>query len=260
MKPIEPEIRKAKPPRAALVFYYNDYSGYVEMFDIDMKGRMINPHPITMREARSIKERLEDDCPKQIRDKPAFLSVEGIVPPNLLHFETSLDGYVIWYTPAQKTPLYFGDHTSIPSGEGYVPALVWKANKQYLYVYALTGAEKPCADTPLYYAPFFNTSPDGRVCMGNVNIFFHDNYLEGFMEKWEQYFFRSRFTHAAQGHSPVTVNLIQLWQQQVATDRKFPVNVLKPMRITLKQILPCKHSKKSTTCTPRLQTQYTPLL
>ena len=88
------------------------------------------------------------------------------------------------------------------------------------------------------HAPFFNVYTDGKVCMGNVRINIgQDTRLEDFMAQWENYFWNSYFSHLMADFNPVTENIVQLWQAQVATGRVFPCHLLKPNRYTVKNLL-----------------------
>jgi PRTRC genetic system protein B len=100
------------------------------------------------------------------------------------------NGYAIWYTPPKEVDLFFSDNLGIPSGRTKIPALLWKATKDRLQVFSLKGKAKPNADTPLYYAPLFNLSQDGSVCMGTVNINIdRQTYLEQFISAMGELFF-----------------------------------------------------------------------
>jgi len=144
----------------------------------------------------------------------------------------------IWYTPPKETDLFFSDSLGIPSGKTKIPALLWKATKERLQVFALKGKAKPNGDTPLYYAPLFNLSQDGSVCMGTVSINIdRQTHLEQFMAQWETYFFNSYFTHTLGSHRHCKGNLVQLWQEQVGTGREFPQNELIKNGKTIKDLI-----------------------
>jgi len=57
------------------------------------------------------------------------------------------------------------------------------------------------------------------------------------MGKWENYFWNSYFSHLMGEFNPVTENIVQLWQAQVATDSPFPAQVLKQTNFTLQNLL-----------------------
>ncbi|PUU69910.1 PRTRC system protein B [Flavobacterium sp. WLB] len=225
-------------PKSALVFYESkglDKEVYVEHFDMDRNGTPINAHPLTEREAGALAKALMTEKQKQ----SAFLKSGGILPTNILHINPSTDkGAVIWYTKSQKRPLYFIDGLGIPSGTAHVPPILWQATKNSLRVFALLNKRRPTEKTTLYYAPFFNIYEDGRVCMGSVSIDIKNSTsVEEFTGAWEDYFFKSYFSHLMGENSPVKGNCVSLWKELIATGRTFPKEVLKSNTKTLKNLL-----------------------
>lgn len=225
-------------PKSALVFYESkgtDKEMYVEHFDMDKNGTPINAHPLTEREAEALAKALHSEKQKE----NAFLKSGGILPTNILHINPSRDkGAVLWYTKSQKRPLYFIEGLGIPSGQAFVPPMIWQATKNSLRVFALSGNSRPKEKTPLYYAPFFNIYEDGRVCMGSVNINIKNSAcVEEFTKAWEVYFFNSYFSHLMGENSPVKGNCVSLWKDLVGTGRTFPTALLKANNKTLKNLL-----------------------
>ncbi|MFD1605254.1 PRTRC system protein B [Flavobacterium artemisiae] len=225
-------------PKSALVFYESkglDKEVYVEHFDMDRNGTPINAHPLTELEAGALAKALMTEKQRQT----AFLKPVGILPTNILHINPSRDkGAVIWYTKSQKRPLYFIEGLGIPSGQGFVPAMVWQATKNSLRVFALSTCRRPTEKTPLYYAPFFNIYEDGRVCMGSVSIEIKESAcVEEFTKAWEDYFFNSYFSHLMGENSPVKGNCVTLWKDLISTGRTFPIELLKKNNKTIKNLL-----------------------
>jgi PRTRC genetic system protein B len=137
----------------------------------------------------------------------------------------------------QRVKLYFKEDLGIKSGLAQIPALVWKATKTAIAVYAITENEVS-GETPLFNAPFFNLYDDGRVCMGNVSVDIKkDCCLEDFITTWQYAFFNSYFSHMIQGHNPVKGNIVQLWKKQTSTDRPFPEEKLIPFNRTVKHLI-----------------------
>ncbi|WP_428329720.1 hypothetical protein [Mucilaginibacter sp.] len=160
------------------------------------------------------------------------------MPNKVLYVNPQQSGYAVWYTPPQEVPLFFASALGIPSGRGKVPAMIWKAGREELAVYAVKGNKKPCSKTKLFHAPYFNIYKEGRVCMGTVRVNITEAArLEDFMAQWESYFWNSYFSHLMSEFNPVTENIVQLWQEQVATDSPFPVQLLKPTNFTLQNLL-----------------------
>ncbi|RZK42673.1 MAG: PRTRC system protein B [Pedobacter sp.] len=211
-----------------------DQSFYTESLDMDDTGQMINPHPLSLTEANLLADTLNTS--DELRQD--FLISKGLLPENILFINSTKDGNVIWYTPEMQVDLLFKPELTIADGRANIPALVWKASKNSLSVYALSCNERPGLETKLFYAPFFNIYTDGRVCMGNVKINIDPKCsLEDFVEKWQGYFFASTFSHLLGSGSPVKGNIIELWQKLVGSKRKFPLKQLKSTSKTLKSII-----------------------
>ncbi|HEY4324008.1 MAG TPA: PRTRC system protein B [Mucilaginibacter sp.] len=208
-------------------------SVYVESYDIGRLGNPINAHPLTVKETLALGQIFQSAQEIQT----GFLRCKGVMPNKVLYVNPEKSGYAVWYTPPQEVPLFFATALGITSGRGKVPAMVWRASRESIAVYALKGHRKPVENTALYHAPFFNISTDGKVCMGNVRIQIgQETRLEDFMAQWESYFWNSYFSHLMGDFNPVTENIVQLWQAQVATDRVFPCQLLKPNPYTLKSL------------------------
>jgi PRTRC genetic system protein B len=238
MKNLTDNFSNLYQPVKALLIYTkhteeDTTSVYVESYDISKMGNPINAHPLTVKEMLSLNAIFHSAQ----EFKTGFLRCRGVIPSKVLYVNPEKAGYAVWYTPPQEVPLFFANTLGIKSGRGKVPAMVWKASREELSVYALKGHRKPVGNTGLFHAPFFNVATDGKVCMGTVRINIgQETRLEEFTAQWENYFWNSYFSHLMGEFNPVTENIVQLWQQQVATDRVFPCQLLKPTRYTLKNL------------------------
>ncbi len=223
-------------PVKALLFYRpeNGEEVYVEAYDINQQGKPVNAHPLSVQETITLA-----DCLNVATEvNRGYLKPKGLLPDKVLHISPGTEGSVLWHTKAQEADMCFSESLHIPGGKAYVPPLVWKAGKEHLYVFALKTTSKPNEDTPLYTAPFFNLYNDGEVCMGTVTVeAAAASCLEDFMTAWERYFYNSYFSHFIGAQSPVKGNIVQLWQGQVGTGRKFPLNVLKKTATTIKDLI-----------------------
>lgn len=207
---------------------------YVESYDIGRQGNPINAHPLSIKESIALAEMLQSSSELQ----NGFLRSKGVLPNNILHINPHNEGYAVWYTAAQQRNLFFVDGLGIPCGKGFVPAMLWKATRERLQVFALKGKGRPTAKATLYHAPYFNIYEDGAVCMGTVDISIDRNTrLEDFMTRWEQYFFNSYFSHGLAGGGLTNQNIVQLWQQQVNTNTRFPEAALKAHRFTFNTLI-----------------------
>jgi PRTRC genetic system protein B len=212
----------------------NEGDVYVESYDINKQGKPINAHPLSIKESIVLGELLQSS--KELQN--GFLRSKGLLPQNLLYVKPDNNGYAIWYTPPQQKELFFVDGLCIPPGIAHVPAMIWKASRDTLMVYAIKGNRKPQGKTVLYHAPFFNIYANGTVCMGTVHINIDKHTcLEDFMAKWEQYFFGSYFSHTLQGGSRANVNIVQLWQSQITETQPFPEASLMSNGFTLQQLI-----------------------
>ena len=207
---------------------------YVESYDIGKTGNPINAHPLTVKEMIALSELMQST--QELQNN--YLQCKAVIPSSLVFVNSQTNGYAVWYSLPKEVDLFFNDSLDIPSGKTKIPALLWKATKERLQVFALKGRAKPTVDTLLYYAPLFNLSQDGSVCMGTVNVNIdRKTCLEQFMAQWENYFFNSYFTHTLGNHRHCKGNLVQLWQEQVGTGREFPQNELIKNGRTLKDLI-----------------------
>jgi PRTRC genetic system protein B len=236
-----------KPIKALLIYqterntHKEEYAGsendnqqiYVESYDIGKEGNPINAHPLSMAEMVSLS--LLFQSTQELRSN--YLKSKGVLPNKVLYLNAQTSGFAVWYTPPQEVSLYFVPGLKIPNGKAKIPALVWKATKDSLNVYAVKGKAKPNEKTPLCHAPFFNIHDNGNVCMGTVNIEI-DRFtsLESFMSKWETYFFNSYFSHTIGNHVK-SEDLVALWQSQLSSGRDFPQDQLTKHHLSIKSLL-----------------------
>lgn len=235
IKDITEELNLSYYPKSAFVIYQSEEKSmcYVEHFDIDEEGRMMNAHPLSIKESECLSKALTT----QEHKNKAFLKPKGIIPTNVLHINPNDNSSLIWHTKAEKRPFYFVEKLGIPNGTAFVPPLLWKATKKSLSIYALKSDRRPTANTKLYYAPFFNVYDDGDVCMGTVNVGIENSTsLEDFITAWEKCFFDSYFSHL-QDYNPIKGNCVSLWKQLINTEKKFPLEKLKKNNKTLKDII-----------------------
>ncbi|UKB78569.1 prokaryotic E2 ligase family D protein [Chryseobacterium sp. MEBOG07] len=223
-------------PKSALVFYETkgtNTDGYIESFDMDKNGHLINAHPLTVREANQLAKSL-----KVREEKESFLKPQGIMGRNILQIDPIHNGVVIWFTKAMSREMFFVEKLEIPNGKANVPAMLWVANRNKLFVYALSTDRRPTEKTTLFHAPYFNVYEDGAVCMGTVDVRIKKTAsLEEFTTAWEEYFFNSYFSHLMQDHNPIKGNCVSLWKRLINTNDPFPKDVLIKSSRTLKDLL-----------------------
>lgn len=224
-------------PKKALVIYQSGDSNehvYVEAYDMDKKGKPINAHPLSVKETAALAESLNTSTEL----KNSYLKSRGLLPGKVLYINPAAQGFAIWFTPEQEVGLLFRESLQIDSGKAFVPPLVWKADKNGLSLYAVKDRKKPTLKTPLCRAPFFNLYNDSKVCMGTVDMGMDKiACLEDFTARWEQNYWDSYFSHMIGGVSPINGNIVQFWQQQVNSKRKFPPAILKTEGKTINDLI-----------------------
>lgn len=230
-----PEIQLYTPKAALVVFTAGgSASPYIEYYDMDESGCPVNPHPLSVTEAQSLAKALDTKG----QAAKAFLRPEGLLPAHVLHIDPSQNGSIVWYTPPKPQMLYFAESLGIESGTVSLPALVWKATKKELYLFALATKTKPKATALLYNAPFFNLYRKGNVCMGTVDVRIREAAtLEEFIVAWQGYFFGSYFSHHIDSHNPIAQNLISLYKDLMQSGNPFPCDTLTKTSLTLKDLL-----------------------
>ena len=220
-------------PFKAILFYRdaND-SFYLESYDIDNNGMAINAHPLSLKESAEIADALGNS--RELKN--GYLNGASLLPRNILHMDK--DGGVVWHTSSKKVNLFFHADLGISDGMTYVPPMIWKADKNLLHVWAVRNNKRPCEETLLYHAPFFNVYDMGNVCMGTVRKQIpSDCSLEQFMSLWEKFFFNSTFTHTIRNGTVSGEELGKFWKRQIQSVEKFPVAKLKKCGLKLREVL-----------------------
>lgn len=242
MKNITKQFDEVYIPRKALLLYeYNPSKStganskiYVESYDIGKTGRPINAHPLTIKEMILLNRVLQSTRECQTH----YFNSSGLLPSHVLHIDNTEMGSIIWYSPAQAMNLFFSPALGIPNGKACVPAMIWKANRENLFVYALKSNKKPDVNTKLFHAPFFNVYQNGKVCMGTVELSCKDSCLEDFITSWEHSFWNSYFSHLMEGFTPVKGNIVLLWKHLIQTGENFSLSALQSNGQSLKNLLP----------------------
>jgi PRTRC genetic system protein B len=146
---------------------------------------------------------------------------------------------IIWWTPRTVQTMFFrltDNETSSLSGRRFAqPALVWKVTGKDLWVRALTGNQRPAADTSLMTAPYWNVDGQtGWTCQGSMRS--PDEPGVDAVPLWEKAFFQSEFSHQT-GARRLTTHpggFYGLWRE--LTGRKlFPGKYLVPAKESLKE-------------------------
>jgi len=222
-------------PFKAILFYRDATdSFYLESYDMDSNGMAINAHPLSIKESGEIADALGNS--REL--KSHFVNEATLLPPNVLYVNNDRKGSVVWHTTSKKVNLFFHRILEIPDGFAHVPAMLWKADKDSLSVWAMKDNKRPTDETPLYHAPFFNVYDRGNVCMGNVRKHIPNGCTLGdFISLWEKYFFNSTFSHTIRGGAVSGGELDAFWKKQMSIGSKFPVQRLKKCGIKVREVL-----------------------
>jgi PRTRC genetic system protein B len=147
---------------------------------------------------------------------------------------------IAWWSRAQPRLMFFGEgnaETKKLNGKMYPhPALVFLIHGRELFVCALAEDRRPTATTRLKNAPYWNTDPHGRVCLGSMRVpeAVSANSLAG----WEGAYFASEFTHPS-GAVRLTTHpsgFAGLWSS-LAGRKRFPAGFLADSKQTLHDFL-----------------------
>jgi PRTRC genetic system protein B len=149
---------------------------------------------------------------------------------------------IVWWSAAQQQRMFFSDRggdAALKKMNGRVyphPPLLFKASASHLWIRALSGNERPKADAKLFIAPYWNCSDEGAVCTGSMKIPRDKSVTQ--IDRWEQSFFKSEFTHAG-GLTKKTRyrgGLLAMWQSLEGAN-EYPESYLVPAKQTLAEFV-----------------------
>lgn len=116
-----------------------------------------------------------------------------LLPPHVLAVSPER---LVWFEPALTRVMFFETtDTYLQRLSGVTcphPALLFVAGERSLKVFTLGSNDRPTADTPLYTAPYYNTS-SGGVCLGSTPL--PATLSVNDTESYSNAFFHSAFTH-----------------------------------------------------------------
>lgn len=217
------------PKMAVIVYECSDTENgiYLERRDI-RKGVMGAGSPLTKKCIIDIMNAIAIDS------ENSDYGIHGVIPPNLLYSDCTPGKIkLVWFNPPRKRNVFFSADLGIPEGSMNVPGLLYIAYDGRLSMYAFKG-NRPKGK--LYHAPFMNV--DSKfVCLGNAKVPKPaDCTYSNLISYWEEMFWRSEFSHIL-GDNPIEGNLSSLTKHLIESGEKFPNEVLKPVNITLKDLL-----------------------
>lgn len=220
-------------PKAALIAYIIDEDlreskYFLELRKIDEDGKMGEACPVTYE--------LMNEISRNYTETHNAIP-HGPIPPNLLYADVrkGSERYV-WYNPPQRRMMYFRKDLHIQNDEYNMPGVIYEVEKTNLKIYAYKGSESPTPKTELFEAPFFNVT-GASVCLGSAKMELPtDVSYERLQACWEKRFWLSEFSHLGGRGNPTRSNLVLV--TKAAHDNLFDTEELKPMKMTLKYLLP----------------------
>jgi PRTRC genetic system protein B len=227
---------KTFKPRLAIIAHStitsNHNEWYLESHVLNDNGQILEGKPLQQETIQGIVDIFFDERQNSVQ-------FGGIIPHNLIKFDVLPGGQysMMWYRPEEQRQLYFASSLSLPSGQAWVPALIYKVNRRYLSVYALNSNERPDEKSGLFRAPFHNVHNDGSVCLGSAHVKkpVEKTYAAA-MKYWEDLFWLSEFSHLNGASNPAKTNINSLWKRLV----KDP----KVKWSGIDQLVPLKNDKK----------------
>jgi PRTRC genetic system protein B len=162
-----------------------------------------------------------------------------VLPENVLARTPDL---MVWWSRAQRHVMFFdggSQEAKRLNGRMYPhPALVFKVYGHELFVRALASDARPCVNTALKTAPYWNTEGSrGLVCLGSMRIP-QETTVET-LPQWQASYFSSAFTHVS-GAVRLTSHpegFVGLWSGLVDSLSPFPVQFLTEAKQTLRQFV-----------------------
>lgn len=114
-------------------------------------------------------------------------------PPHVL---ASSPERLVWFEPARSRVMFFktnDTYLDALSGQSFPqPPLLFIAGAQSLKVFALGEGERPTGSSPVYTAPYYNTT-SGGVCVGSMPL--PGTHSAADTDTYSDAFFHSAFTH-----------------------------------------------------------------
>lgn len=215
--------------QAALLIYAGNGKSYVTLHDIsaDQKG------PPKLQPAQPLTREFVDELLRSLNGRAGLevLSAEVLACG---------DRSIVWWTKAQRRTMFYqsadGKCASLNGRNFPQPPLVWKVTHGELWIRALHCNKRPEAKTRLAFAPFWNLSSDGRVCIGTMRH--PDAASVRSIEGWEKGFYESAFTHSNVGRlTKHEGGYESLWRSLADKKKNFPVATLIDLPQTLEQFV-----------------------
>jgi PRTRC genetic system protein B len=203
-------------PVTTIVVYRNNSSYYLETHKVLSNGGLGPGVPVSY-------ETIEEIVETFYKEEKKSNVVSGLLPKNILAFENKARGKykMIWHNIACRRQLFFTKPTKLKSVEYNIPATIFKVEDNQLYVYCYDKNDISLT-TELLMPPYYNTSDNGYMCLGNAKAELKTFSYESLIEYWEKLFFDSYFSHVNDEEKCKSKNLKKVWLK--AIDKNFDWN------------------------------------
>ncbi|AOJ10063.1 PRTRC system protein B [Burkholderia mayonis] len=159
------------------------------------------------------------------------------LPPNVLG--SSSTGVTWWCPPSMRRVFFNCKELGVRTAVVPHPGLVFQAANTGFRVFSVKTAERPCADTPLFEPPYFNTWDAGQICIGSAQV--PTRVEVSAIAGWEAGFFDSAFTHPNHGRDRVKFKrgIFAFWRDMLdgKFGETFPLKLLVPTSWTAGQLV-----------------------
>lgn len=189
----------------ALVVYNAGNDVYIEQTDIK-DGIPGESKPLSVETTKSIFSNL-------LASESGTIQAKELLPKNLLYLDINVGNFtVIWYRKSEIRTLKFAKELKMHDYTIKVPAMIYKATRKELSVWAIKDTKVPREKTQLFEAPFPNIYGDARVCLGNTKINIPMiTTVQQIIAEYEKSFWYSEFTD--------NNNYIQYWRKIVKSKK-----------------------------------------
>ncbi len=215
--------------REALLVYGDRQNHFVTRHQVQSQGEALP----TLGPAQPLTEAFVDSLARSLYGS----SKAEVLPEHIL---AKGDRMIAWWTPAQRRQMFYqnseGKAAALNGRTFPQPPLIWRVRSGKLAIRALTENKRPEANTKLAFAPFWNLSDDGRVCLGSMRR--PDNATVTSIESWERGFYESAFTHSNVGRLTRHKGGFEaLWGELAGKRKPFPAKMLIALPQTLAQFV-----------------------
>ena len=213
-----------------------DRTYYIESADVIKKKDKYEPgpgRPITKEVMRNIINVVFDD-----RSEKKNGLKDNYIGDHILFFvPESHNRRIVWYRKAMQIQMIFSSKLKIPKAKIWMPAMLFDVSVGHIRIYALAQNKRPILTTKLYHPPLLNLISENTLCWGGVRIKIPDGItIDDEIKLWEDYLWKSEFSHAGAGTSTKT-GIVELLRKLGKSGEKFPIDQLLSTNQTLKSIL-----------------------